>query len=174
VILTLFFTAGFDVICRFTFGRTADPDDLYYWQGIHAYYCLWLAPHVVAHFSGSLVLGTKLFSIDECLLLTSVLLFLGFIYGDEFVILPKDPFLSERMVLFLQVISIFHGAMSSAYHYGSKQQRTRQSPTEWNHMSLMLFVQYWLHGVLYPPSTFVQLYSRWIPVMAFVVITAEE
>eukprot|EP00797_Seminavis_robusta_P016435 Sro244_g097280.2 (206) ;mRNA; r:76075-76692 len=168
--------AGFSTIASFCFGIT--PDDKAYWQAIHCYECLWLAPHVVGHFSGTLALGTKFFSIDEAFVTTSLLLFYAWVSEGDIVLL-KDKWYLEKSLLVTQVLSIFYGTILSAHHWLKSRQTTEKQEsaktvTVWNHFSLMLFMQFWLHGILYPSSDFFHFYLSWVPVMSTVLFTEDD
>ncbi|CAB9499724.1 Choline/ethanolaminephosphotransferase [Seminavis robusta] len=168
--------AGFSSLALFGFGVT--PDDTVFWQAIHGYYCLWLAPHVVAHFSGTLALGTKYISIDEGFITTSLVLFYAWVSEGDIVLL-KGKWYAEQIALVFQVLSICYGTLLSAYHWLKPRQPTEKQQSEknnsvWKHLSLMIFMHFWLHGILYPYSDFFHFYLTWVPVMGSVLFTARD
>ncbi|CAB9505816.1 Cholinephosphotransferase 1 [Seminavis robusta] len=168
--------AAYISVVRFAFGKT--PADDVYWQGLHGYYCLWLAPHVVAHFSGTLALGTKFFSIDEAAILATMILFYAWVSEGDIVLL-KDDWYSYGAAWAFQVLSLLYGTLLSAYHWfqatkETTEQKQSAKSTVWNHISFMLFIQFWLHGVCFGYSDFFHFYLRWIPVMSVIIFTQED
>jgi phosphatidylglycerophosphate synthase len=69
--------AGYEAVSGAVFGLAPSM----YWRGYHATSCVWLAPHVVALFTGKLDLGTRLLSVDEAFLGTSLTLALASVQG---------------------------------------------------------------------------------------------
>lgn len=64
--------AGFQAVAIHTFGVHVSSAE--HWSLRHAVFCIWLAPHVNSHFTGTLSLGNKLVSIDEGFLIVAIIL----------------------------------------------------------------------------------------------------
>jgi hypothetical protein len=85
---TIGWLMGYETCYYVVFGL---GDDAWYWPGYHSSSCLFLAPHVVALFSGVLSLGSRFISIDEISIATTLVLATASRYGTPLIGGAQQP-----------------------------------------------------------------------------------
>ena len=112
----------------------------YYWRAYHASALMWLAPHVVALFSGRLDLGSRWFGADEMFLLTSLTLALAAAHGAPLLnpagsgdgggisssSFGGGPALYESFVTLLTVLGPAYVCAAVPYHVRQQRQRRQE------------------------------------------------